>query len=248
MPAVGDTLARGTIDVRKATVLTDGLAHLPVEVARVVQDTVLPEAGDLTVPALRARLRHVELALNPVAAERRYTRARAERHVSLTPAPDAMTWLTAFLPADDAMRAYTALDAIAATAAPEDPRPIGARRTDALSDVLGGVLDAGVGPGGPLRSHQRRRPHLQVTAAAGTLLGLDDAPGELAGYGPIPAAMTRAIAADATWRRITDPATGTEIDTAWRKAPTTPPTPAGRPPHHPTTTSAHHRSDGPTGC
>ena len=42
-----------------------------------------------------------------------------------------------------------------------------------------------------------------------TLMGIDDAPGELLGYGPIPAAVARAIAAagDSVWRRmLTDPA------------------------------------------
>lgn len=209
MPEVYDALASGMIDVRKATVLTDGLAHLSAADARAVQVQVLPAAPDLTVPALRALMRRVELAIDPQAADRRHERARGERDVTVTPACDAMAWLTAFLPADDAMRAYTALDAIAASADPADPRPIGARRADALVDILGGVLDSGVGPGGPLRTQQRRRPHLHITAAATTLLGLDDAPGELAGYGPIPASLTRAIAADATWRRIfTDPATG----------------------------------------
>jgi hypothetical protein len=51
---------------------------------------------------------------------------------------------------------------------------------------------------------------------ASTLLGLDDLPGDLDGYGPIPAAMARTIAGDltGTWRRLlTDPA-GTLIDSS----------------------------------
>jgi hypothetical protein len=59
-----------------------------------------------------------------------------------------------------------------------------------------------VGPYGALPVQQGRRPHLQVTVAAGTLLGLDEEPAELAGYGPIPAHMARRIAQDATWRRV----------------------------------------------
>jgi hypothetical protein len=43
-----------------------------------------------------------------------------------------------------------------------------------------------------------------------TLLGLDEHPGELVGYGPIPAPLAREIAAEGTWRRLlTDPASGT---------------------------------------
>ncbi len=60
-----------------------------------------------------------------------------------------------------------------------------------------------------------RGPQIQVTVAASTLLGVDEAPAELAGYGPIPAEVARAIAADpdGTWRRLlTDPASGTLLD------------------------------------
>ena len=59
-----------------------------------------------------------------------------------------------------------------------------------------------------LPRQQGRRPGVQVTVAASTLLGLDDSPGDLEGYGPVPAAVARRIAADpsGTWRRIlTDP-------------------------------------------
>ena len=37
---------------------------------------------------------------------------------------------------------------------------------------------------------------------ASTLLGLDDDPCELTGYGPIPADLGRRIAANGTWRRL----------------------------------------------
>jgi hypothetical protein len=54
---------------------------------------------------------------------------------------------------------------------------------------------------------------VRVTVAATTLLGLDDAPAELHGYGPIPAGVARRIAADGVWRRlITDPISGTLLD------------------------------------
>jgi hypothetical protein len=51
--------------------------------------------------------------------------------------------------------------------------------------------------------------------AADTLLGLDDQPADLAGYGPITAQHARELAAaqDATWRRLlTDPDTGALLD------------------------------------
>lgn len=53
------------------------------------------------------------------------------------------------------------------------------------------------------------RPVVRVTIPASALLGLDDAPGHLDGYGPIPAETAGVIATDATWQRLlTDPVTG----------------------------------------
>jgi hypothetical protein len=48
-----------------------------------------------------------------------------------------------------------------------------------------------------------------------TLLGLAEHPGEIPGYGIIPAGLARELAADGTWRRlVTDPQTGHLVDCA----------------------------------
>lgn len=77
------------------------------------------------------------------------------------------------------------------------------RRADALAALAAqSLLDP------TLPTWQGRRPAVQVTVAATTLLGLDEQPRELDGYGPIPADMARALAYDpsGTWRRLlTDP-------------------------------------------
>jgi hypothetical protein len=81
--------------------------------------------------------------------------------------------------------------------------PIAALRFDALIDLACAAL-----AGDDLPTRHGRRPSIQVTVPAATLLGLCDAPGDLDGYGPVDADTARAIAADptATWRRIlTDP-------------------------------------------
>jgi hypothetical protein len=53
-----------------------------------------------------------------------------------------------------------------------------------------------------------------VTVALSTLLGLDDQPGELDRFGPIPASVARRIAADptGTWRRLVTDEHGQLID------------------------------------
>jgi hypothetical protein len=54
---------------------------------------------------------------------------------------------------------------------------------------------------------------VRVTVPYTALLGANDLPGELAGYGPIPAAVARDLAAGGTWRRIlTDPESGRPLD------------------------------------
>ena len=199
LPAVADALATGLIDVRKATVIVEDLLHVPEPSAQAAASAVLVDAPTMTAPQVRARLRRLEIDRDPDGAATRHERARKERHVELTPTSDSMAWLAAWLPADDAVSIYTALTAIAGTAAPDDPRPLGARRADALVDLATHWLDAGLCPDGPLPLRQGRRPHLSLTASASTVLGLDDAPADLAGYGPIPAPMARRIAARSTW-------------------------------------------------
>ncbi|MFE7506235.1 HNH endonuclease [Promicromonospora sp. NPDC057488] len=57
------------------------------------------------------------------------------------------------------------------------------------------------------------RPVVRVTVPSSTLLGLDDAPAELDGFGPVPAGIARLLAEDATWQRLlTDPVTGVLAD------------------------------------
>jgi Domain of unknown function (DUF222) len=54
---------------------------------------------------------------------------------------------------------------------------------------------------------------VNVTVAYTTVIGADDQPAHLEGYGPITAAVARRIAAHGTWRRLlTDPASGAVLD------------------------------------
>jgi len=225
-PQVADALAVGAIDPRKAEVLLADTEHLPGHVADEVLDGVLGEAPGRTVPQLRADLREAELALHPVAAAQRHEVARRERCVRMVPAPDAMAWVHAFLPAADAVTVMTGLDALAApgrgtgggvagaAGAVDDPRTADQRRADALGEVLRRVLDAGVGPDGtPLAVRQHRRPHLHLTVSAAALAS-GDATGtaHLAGYGLVPLVAIGHLIAEADLHTVAvDPATGERL-------------------------------------
>jgi hypothetical protein len=88
------------------------------------------------------------------------------------------------------------------------------RRADVMADLFDHMLHNGLDwLGRRLPDQHRRRPHIEVLVPITTLLGVDDDPCELTGYGPIPAAMARRIAADGTWRRLlTDPANGAVLE------------------------------------
>lgn len=174
-PEVSAALESGLIDARKARVIVEGAERLPAHLAEAVRAEALNRAPGLTAPQLTATLRGLEIAADAQAAEARHVQARAERCVRMSPAPDAMAWIHALLPAPDALTVLTAVDALAAACAPEDARGIDERRADALVDVLREVLDTGIGPTGPLPTTQRRRPHLSIVVNPAALQGHPDA-------------------------------------------------------------------------
>ena len=67
-----------------------------------------------------------------------------------------------------------------------------------------------VGGGARSMTRQGRRPHLSVTLGLGTLAGLDNLPGKLAGFGAIPPGLARSIAKSAATiiALLTDSETG----------------------------------------
>jgi hypothetical protein len=83
------------------------------------------------------------------------------------------------------------------------------KRADALTSLAGFALAAS---SEDVALH-RRPITVNVTIDLPTLLGLSENPGQLAGYGAIPASVARALASDGKWKRfITDPQTGALLD------------------------------------
>ncbi|WP_345038098.1 DUF222 domain-containing protein [Georgenia daeguensis] len=149
-PEVADALTTGRLDTRKATILSTREPGLSLDEHRRVTTALLPEAHRLTGPQLRARLRKAALTLNPTAAAARHEVEHAARHVTITPAPDAMAVVTAYLRADHAQTVKHSLDALAHAAMAdvadraEDPRTMDQVRADAFVDLFSTVLDRGV--------------------------------------------------------------------------------------------------------
>ena len=284
---VADAVRDGHLNTAQLHVLTDRLHDRPGQLAWAVQEAVLPAAASRTPGQLAADIDRALLAVDPLDAATRLTRAVADRHVCHPrPLPDGMAGLWAVLPATDAVRIDATLEATARTAhALGDSRTLDQLRADTLVDLATGTaLLAGVTPAGTPptacrarangRAHPIQRtpggdqhPHNQddagdpvgedddpgalageddgagdtgnaddeddsgdrvvpgpvairipkvridVTVALSTLIGLDDQPADLTGFGPISAEQARALAAGGTWRRlVTDPLSGTVLD------------------------------------
>ena len=209
LPATSERLADGEITYWQARKLAEAVAPFDDETTAIIEQRVLRRAAEQTLSQFTATLRRAVLAADPRSAERRHADALDERRVVIRPVDDGMAQLWALLPADGAALIGCVLDSLAVKA-PGEIRSADQRRADALIDVFARVI---ADPN--LREQHGMRPSVQVTVAASTLLGADEQPGELAGYGPITAQMASRIAADqsGTWRRLlTDPATGALLD------------------------------------
>ncbi|WP_026874271.1 HNH endonuclease signature motif containing protein [Jiangella gansuensis] len=154
-PATQQALAGGVIDERRARVITGELGGQDEQVRRRVEAAVLPVAPMLDSVALRQRIVQLLHELAPVPVQQRCREARQRREVTVTAAADAMAYLEAFLPAEDAMAVKTVLDAAAGTlkrgdrAAGRQPvRTVAQCRADALAALAWAALDTQhIGPG-----------------------------------------------------------------------------------------------------
>ena len=201
-------LEQGRISYWQAVTILEETSRLTDLAARRVQTEVLPHAETGTTAGLRRRLRRAAFTVTPTDTSARARQATAAREVTLTPAEDGMAILRATGPAPALQALFHALDITAGRTPTTDPRPLTARRFDALTDLAIRTLDQ---PGCPPPPRVPATVHLTLDAA--TLLGLTDNPAHLHGYGPLPAPLARILAADNGWHRlIHDPTTGAPQD------------------------------------
>ena len=211
LPSALAMLAAGELDYARVRALAEATSPLTDEQTADVEQKMLAGRKLASPSAWRIKARKLVHRADPAAASRRRAEVRRNRNVTVRPSDDGMAQLTADLAAEDARAVMDRIDRIARAdaTADGDTRDIGAKRADVLTGLLLG----------------NRREYvvteIQVVIGAGTLLGLDDEPAELVGYGPIAADLARRLAGDAVWRRIlTDPASGTVLDVGHRRFPT----------------------------
>lgn len=189
MPHTMGHLAAGRVSEWRATILCRETACLSIADRAAVDAALaadLPTLGDRQV---QSRARALASRLDASAMAKRATRAQADRRVSLRPAPDTMTYLTALLPVAQGVAVFAALERAATTerattACGTDDRGRGQLMADTLVERVTGQAAADAVP-----------VEVVVVMSADTLAGRDDAPAEVPAYGPVPADTARAMLA-----------------------------------------------------
>ncbi|HEY7717615.1 MAG TPA: DUF222 domain-containing protein [Pedococcus sp.] len=183
LPHTGGHLASGVVSEWRATLVARETAHLDPDTRRRVDAAVaaeLPGWGDRRVVR---EVRTLAQRLDPTSSAKRAARAAHDRRVTIRPAPDTMTLLTAVLPVAQGVAAYAALDAAAkAAAASGDGRGRGQVMADTLVERLTGQASAAAVPF-----------EVQLVMTDRTLLGGSDEPAQVPGHGPVPAWLTRRL-------------------------------------------------------
>lgn len=198
MPHTMTALDTGLLNEWRATLLVRETACLSAANRCAVDeelavDTRTPSRTGTGLPAgagdkaIVAAARAAAYRRDPQAVTDRARRAPAERRVSLRPAPDTMTYLTALLPVKEGVGVYAALSRHADTARSiGDPRSRGQLMADALVERTTGT------PGGI------SGVEVQLVMTDRTLFQGDSEPAHLAGYGIVPASWARTLLAPNT--------------------------------------------------
>ena len=234
LPHTCSALATGEISSAHATVIAretaaairDGAAD---SIIFEIEQRAIAYAEFHTPGQLTTHIRNTVAKFVPEEFEEAISRATALRRVSCYNDSDGMSTVVAILPAADAQVVMNSIEAYilrqeqrahsqsisqsnipeSLTAGGKAKLTIDQKRADALSAICSHFLadiSETVTP-------QRRPITINVTIDLPTLLGLAENPGQLAGYGPIPASIARELASDARWKRfITEPQTGNLLD------------------------------------
>jgi hypothetical protein len=200
LPATMAALRAGAIQYRHAQIMVTHAQSLPPEARGPFEDEVLPVAVDTTPPKFDRTARRARELAHPESIEIRTLHATADRHVRIEPDIDGMAWLTCHLPAVQALAIDDRLDTAArALRSDTETRTHTQLRADLLADALLG----GTGLEGVV-------PTVTLTVPVLSLIGYENDPAELAGYGPIDLPTARRVAANAPSfiRILTHPDTG----------------------------------------
>jgi hypothetical protein len=187
MPHTLAALEAGALSEWRATLIVRESACLSVEHRRVLDAELCGDPAGLDGMGdarIAGAAKTIAYRLDPQAVVDRAVRAETERTVTIRPAPDTMTYLTALLPMTQGVSVYAALRRAADTCG--DDRGRGQVMADTLVErVTGRPADVPT----PIA--------VDLVITDETLFGGDTSPARIPGYGPIPAAVALRLAGDA---------------------------------------------------
>jgi hypothetical protein len=221
LPNTCSALATGEISPAHATVIAKETAAairdgLPESAIFEIEQRAIAHAEFHTPGQVANQVRTTIARISPETFEEVVARARDTRKVSCYTESDGISTIVAILPAADAQVVMNSIESFIRAAnaeqgtdAKSDPRSSDMKRADALTAIASAYLSSAA----EIVTPHRRPISVNVTIDLPTLLGLAENPGQLAGYGAIPASVARELAADGKWKRfITDPQTGNLLD------------------------------------
>ena len=219
LPNTISALSTGEISVAHATVIARETATairngLSEESIFRVEQTALAHAEFHTPGQVASKVKTTIAKLAPEEFEEIVDRARDSRRVSCYPEADGMATVIAILPAEDAQAVMKSIEAFILKRNSEDAPEwsilsADMKRADALTYIASQALSS---LADEVQLH-RRPITISVAIDLPTLMGLAENPGQLAGYGAIPASVARRLAADGNWQRfVSDPTTGNLLD------------------------------------
>ncbi|WP_406232141.1 DUF222 domain-containing protein [Nocardia sp. NBC_01009] len=231
LPRTRAAFTAGRIDLAKVRVIVDNTRAVAPEVVADLEPRLLEAAGRTNALRLRQAARRWAARLDPGGTRRRRERRQEERDVRLRAVQDSMAVFDGLLPAPGAQTVAMRLREMSMQVCASDPRTMPQRRADALVALAdgSGQLRCQCGRGARCPKYgvpieRPRRPLIQIGIPADTLLGIQESPAFLAGYGPIDAALARILAEHAHFQAIPeqsdidDPTTAEEA-AQWRPTP-----------------------------
>jgi Domain of unknown function (DUF222) len=187
MPHTLAALECGALSEWRATLIVRESACLDVENRRALDAELCAEMGNLDGMGdarVAAAAKSIAYRLDAQAVVDRAAKAEADRTVTIRPAPDTMAYVTALLPVAQGVGVYAVLKRAADTIF--DDRSRGQVMADTLVERVTG------------RPAETPEPvAVNLVMADETLLGNDNSPALLDGYGPIPASVARKLINDA---------------------------------------------------
>ncbi len=181
MPYTLAALEHGALSEWRATLIVRESACLDVEDRRALDRELCAEMDKvvrLGDKRIAAAAKNIAYRLDARAVVERAAKAVQDRTVTIRPAPDTMTWVSALLPVAQGVGVYAALRRAADTTF--DGRSRGQVMADTLVERITGTPATTAAP-----------IALNVVISDRALLGGDDDPATVENYGPIPAEVAR---------------------------------------------------------